>query len=164
MVIELGHPKSGDAPATPEEFRGAAVNRTYSGLRGMVCDSVGPIRHEVSIPFHDSQVRGIALLIQTGWDRRWGTESYWEPGPFLGQQVIFRMVRAGVRLVGVDFPIIEGSPDTLLITTCKIAIVQNLRDLASLPRVGFHFSAIPLEALEASSVGFCHVHAIAEII
>src|SRR5437773_7289839 len=80
MVIELGHPKSGDAPATDEKTSDTPVNRTYSKLRGMVFDSVGPIRHEVSVPFHDSQVRGAALLIQTGWDRRWGTEAYWEPG------------------------------------------------------------------------------------
>jgi kynurenine formamidase len=126
----------------------------------MVCESVGPIHHEVSVPFHDSQVRGIALLIQTGWDQRWGTEAYWEPGPFLGDSVIFRMVRSGVRVVGVDFPIVAGSSETRLITTGKIPMIENLRDLASLPRVGFRFSAIPIEA---SPGDIRPVHAFAEI-
>jgi kynurenine formamidase len=112
----------------------------------MVCESVGPVRHEVRIPFHDSQVRGAALLIQTGWDKLWGTDAYWEPGPFLGEHLIFRMVRSGVRVVGVDFPVAERSEETRLITGGKIAIVENLRGLASLPRVGFRFSAVPSDA------------------
>jgi kynurenine formamidase len=106
----------------------------------MVCESVGPVRHEVSVPFHDSQVRGVALLIQTGWDRFWGTEAYWEPGPFLAEHLIFRMLRSGVGLVGVDFPVTERSSDTRLITSGKIPIVENLRGLAALPRLGFRFT------------------------
>ncbi len=110
----------------------------------MVCESVGPMRHEVSVPFHDSQVRSVALLIQTGWDQRWGTDAYWEPGPFLGEHLIFRIVRSGVRLVGVDFPVMERSTETRLITSGKIPIVENLHNLASLPRVGFRFTVVPL--------------------
>jgi len=151
MVIELGHrmPAS-DAPS---------LHSGFAGLRAMVCESVGPTRHEVSVPFHDSQVRGAALLIQTGWDERWGTEAYHEPGPFLGEHLIFRMVRSGVRLVGVDFPVTERSTETRLVTTAKIPIVENLRALASLPRVGFRFSISPLEP---TSSGEYAVHAFAE--
>jgi len=140
MFIELGHSQI----ETSDENRATPLS-TFAGLRGMVCESVGPIQHEVSVPFHDSQVRGIALLIQTGWDQRWGQDAYWEPGPFLGDHLIFRMVRAGVRLVGVDFPVTGRSTDTRLITTGKIAIVENLRGLVSLPRIGFRFTLIPLE-------------------
>ena len=153
MRIELGHGEiQGDV--------GAAPSSPFSGLRAMVCESVGPFRHEVSVPFHDSQVRGVALLIQTGWDQRWNTDAYWEPGPFLGEDLIFRMLRSGVRLVGVDFPVTERSSDTRLITTGKIPVVENLRGLATLPRVGFRFSVIPREAATgAASV----VRAFAEI-
>ena len=111
----------------------------------MVLKSVGPVRHEVSVPFHDSQVRGVALLIQTGWDQRWGTNAYWEPGPFLGEHLIFRMVRSGVRVVGVDFPVNnEQSSETRLITGGRIPVIENLCGLESLPRVGFRFTAVPL--------------------
>jgi kynurenine formamidase len=121
----------------------------------MVFESIGPVRHEISVPFHDSQVRRAALLIQTGWDQRWGTDAYWEPGPFLGDHLIFRMVRSGVRVVGVDFPVTERSAETRLITTGKIPIVENLRGLASLPRVGFRFSALPLEDVSTSIYAVC---------
>ena len=138
MIIELGHLSIEQAARThPASY--------YSGLRAMVCESVGPIRHEVSVPFHDSQVRGVALLIQTGWDQRWGTDAYWEPGPFLGEHLIFRMVRSGVRVVGVDFPVVERSPATRLLTDGKIAIVENLHGLAALPRVGIRFTVALLE-------------------
>jgi arylformamidase len=131
MFIELGHTQGEDATAPPSRFE---------NLKGMVCESVGPVRHEVSVPFHDSQVRGAALLIQTGWDQRWGTDAYWEPGPFLADHLIFRMLRSGVRLVGVDFPVAERSNETRLITAGKIPIVENLRNLAAVPRVGFRFT------------------------
>jgi len=138
MIIELGHLNSAEPPS-------GAPASTYTGLRAMVCESVGPIRHEVSVPFHDSQVRGVALLIQTGWDQRWGTDAYWDPGPFLGEHLIFRMIRSGVRVVGVDFPVWERSSATRLLTAGKIPIVENLHGLAALPRVGIRFTVAPLE-------------------
>jgi kynurenine formamidase len=152
MVIDIGH-----TPAAAAQIAGL---RGYSDLRAMVFESVGPVRHEVSVPFHDSQVRGIALLIQTGWDRHWGDEAYWEPGPFLGDHVIFRMVRSGVRLVGVDFPVGGRTTDTRLWTDGKISIVDNLCGLSSLPRVGFRFSAVPVELLSGA---VCAVRAVAEV-
>src|SRR5215510_11141041 len=153
MVIELGHT---NLNAAQEDMSPSA----YAGLRAMVFESVGAVHHEVSVPFHDSQVRGAALLIQTGWDQRWGSDAYWEPGPFLAEHLIFRMVRSGVRLVGVDFPVTERSSETQLITSGKIPIVENLRGLASLPRVGFQFSALPLEDVSTSIYA---VYAFAEI-
>ncbi len=139
QIIELGHPTSRTSPFADEQ-----AQSTFASLRGMVCQSVGPVRHEVSVPFHDSQVRGIALLIQTGWDQRWGTEAYWEPGPFLGEHLIFRCLRSGIRVVGIDFPIGDRTNETRLITTGKIPVVENLRDLPLLPRIGFRFTALPL--------------------
>ena len=126
----------------------------------MVCESVGAVTHEVSVPFHDSQVRGAALLIQTGWDQYWGTDAYWKNPPFLAEHLIFRMIRSTVKLVGVDFPVAGLSSDTRLVTMGRIPIVENLRALGSLPRVGFYFSAIPLEE---SPRDICVVHAFAEI-
>jgi len=153
MIVELGqfHEKAGIPPGGYGSF---------AHLRAMVCESVGPITHEVSVPFHDSQVRGVALLIQTGWDQYWGTETYWKDPPFLPEHLIFRMNRSTVKLVGVDFPVAGRSSETRLVTTGKIPVVENLRGLSALPRIGFHFSAIPLEE---SPGGICVVHAFAEL-
>ena len=152
MIVELGqiHGKAGILHSGVGSF---------THLRAMVCESVGPVTHEVSVPFHDSQVRGVALLIQTGWDQYWGTDAYWKDPPFLAEHLIFRMIRSTVKLVGVDFPVTARSSDTRLVTTGKIPIVENLRGLSALPRVGFHFSAIPLE----SPRDICVVHAFAEL-
>lgn len=138
MPVDIGHSLVKDAGASPLQ--------QFTGLRGMVCESVGPVRHQVSVPFHDSQVRGIALLIQTGWDQRWNTDAYWEPGPFLSEDLIFRMVRSTIRLVGVDFPVTERSSETRLITSGKIPIVENLRNLSSLPRLGFRVTLVPVQS------------------
>jgi len=144
MLVELGH-------IGPSSF---------SHLRAMVCESVGPVKHQVSVPFHDSQVRGFALLIQTGWDKFWGTDAYWQDPPFLADDLIFRMMRSTVKLVGVDFPVTGHSANTQLVTSGKIPIVENLRQLQSLPRFGFHFSAIPVGV---SPQGIYVAHAFAEL-
>src|SRR6267142_1095998 len=152
-IIELAH-------ASASAKRQGEGRNLFSSLRAMVLQSVGAVRHEVSVPFHDSQVRSAALLIQTGWDQLWDTEAYWEPGPFLVDHLIFRLVRSGVRVVGVDFPIGDRTNETRLITTGKIPVVENLHGLASLPRTGFRFTVIPLEE---SPGGPLAVRAFAEI-
>jgi kynurenine formamidase len=153
MIVELGQIQ-GKAGLSHN-----AMGR-FARLRAMVCESVGPVTHEVSVPFHDSQVRGVALLIQTGWDRYWGTDEYWKDPPFLAEHLIFRMNRSTVKLIGVDFPVAGRSSDTRLVTTGKIPIAENLRGLSGLPPVGFQFSAIPLEE---SPQDICVVHAFAEL-
>jgi kynurenine formamidase len=150
MIVELGH----------LSVDNGMLSATLSWRRAMVCESIGPVRHEVSVPFHDSQVRQIALLIQTGWDGKWGTSAYDEPGPYLAEHLIFRMVRSGIQIVGVDFPIIAGSRETRLITAGKIPIVENLKDLKTLPRVGFKFAVQPL-GVERD--GVCGVRAVAQL-
>jgi len=153
MLVDLGHSEGKTIAA------GTGVS-SFSGLRGMVCESVGPVTHEVSVPFHDSQVRGIALLIQTGWDKFWGTDAYWDAPPFLADHLIFRMLRSTVKVVGVDFPVTERSSATQLVMTGQIPIVENLRGLSALPRIGFHFSAI---SADESAAEIRVVHAFAEI-
>lgn len=130
-LIDLSHPGSNqqDLSQIPKD--------TLKGLPAMVLQSIGPMRHEVRVPFHDSQVRGHAILIQTGWDENWGTEAYWGPGPYLSPDVVFRLIRAGARLVGVDFWEV-GQIDRE-----KLQVVPDLCNLAALPRVGFRFYATP---------------------
>ena len=148
-IIKLSHGDSSERSAG-----------SFCDIPAMVLQSVGPIPHEVSVPFHDSQVRKAALLIQTGWDRYWNTEEYWKRGPVLaGAAAAVRCVRSGVRVIGVDFPIGDRTTETRLITTGKIPIVENLCGLTSLPRTGFRFTTVPLEV----SSGVVPVHAFAEV-
>jgi len=120
---------------------------SVAGVRAMVLDSVGPIRHAVNVPFHDSQARGKAILIRTGWDRRLGTPDYDQPGPYLHEELIFRLIRARVRIVGVDFP---GANAEELIAK-DIPVVERLSNLESLPRWGGRFFAVPPQITGRSS-------------
>jgi len=152
-LVELGHNTGEESNQDP----------LYS-VPGIVLESVGPVRHEVKVPFHDSQVKGHAVLIQTGWDIRFGTEAYWEPGPFLSDDVIFRLVRSGARLVGVDFWVIRNAEDTghaqtRLILIAKIPLVENLCNLSTLPRWKFRLSVAPLQGAAGS---FYAVRTVAE--
>jgi len=111
------------------------------------------------------EVRGNALLIRTGWDGRWGTERYWEPGPIIDLSLARRIVEAGVALVGVDFWNVDDSADparpahtTLL--AAGIPIVEHLTGLVDLPPRGFRFSAVPASIRGAASMP---VRAFAEI-
>jgi kynurenine formamidase len=130
-LVEISQPfdgKSGTILYMPGES-------TIEPMLTMVLESVGPMRHAVNVPFHDSQARGKAILIRTGWDQKWGTESYGEPGPFLHEDLVFRLIRSNVKLLGVDFSIDGESRDQLL--SKGIPILENLRDLNTIPKWGF---------------------------
>lgn len=132
-IIELGH--DADSKGQP-----------LISVPAMVLESVGPKPHEARVPFHDSQAKRHALLIQTGWDSKWGTEEYWGPAPHVSDDVVFRAVRSGARLIGVDFSVSRIRTDqTRIITDGKIPIIENLARLTELPRYGFQIKVIPLE-------------------
>jgi len=128
QYIELGQRNSGLA--------------AISGIPLMVFESVGPFRHAVNVPFHDSQARGKAILIYTRWDQRWGTDAYWESGPYLHEDFVFRLIRSNVRLVGVDFPDI-GEEARQQLRANGIAVVENLCNLKALPCWGARFCVEP---------------------
>lgn len=93
-------------------------------------------------------VRGAAVLLATGWSKRWGSNSYWQDYPFLTQKCAVWLVENGARLVGTDAPNVDDDTDgarpvhtTLL--KAEIPIVEHLADLAALPASGFRFFAVP---------------------
>ena len=104
------------------------------GIEGMVLQSSGPHLHAVNVGFHDSQMRGRAALIQTGWN---GEK---EP-PYFSEDLVFRLIRSGARVVGADFDIAEPALSTLL--AANIVVVDRVQNLPALPRVGFRLNAIP---------------------
>jgi arylformamidase len=135
-----------------------------AGLPGIVVDSPalrGPVRLECA----ESELGGRAVLIRTGWDERWGTPSYWDPGPYLAGESLERLIRARASLVGVDFWNVDDTEDfsrpahTRLLAA-NILIVEHLANLAALPRAGFRFYAVPPRLVHGASFP---VRAFAEI-
>lgn len=136
-----------------------------AGIPGIVFD--GPVSSDRSIIIDatDSELQGRAVLIRTGWDKRWGTENYWEPGPYLSEKSIDLLIRSKAILVGVDFWNVDNTADfvrpahTRLLAS-DILIVEHLCNLSALPRTSFRFYAVPLRIVRGASFP---VRAFAEI-
>ncbi len=136
-----------------------------AGLPGIVLSEVFSPNRSVTLEADDSELEGRAVLIRTGWDKRWGTNSYWEPGPFLSEESIDFLIRSKGKLVGVDFWNVDDTLDparpahTRLLAS-DILIVEHLCNLSVLPRTNFKFYAVPLRILRGASFP---VRAFAEI-
>jgi arylformamidase len=119
-----------------------------AGLSGIVLDGVVSSNRSITLTAENPELEGKAVLIRTGWDQRWGTDGYWEPGPFLSEKSIDLLIRSRVKLVGVDFWNVDDTTDparpahTRLLAS-DILIVEHLCNLSALPRTGFRFYAVP---------------------
>jgi kynurenine formamidase len=132
---------------------------SLAGVPGIVLDAdlssvreVGPDLLEEA----RSDLSGRAVIIRTGWDQQWGTEGYWEPGPYLTEASADLLVAAGATIVGVDFWNIDDTTDPARpvhtrLLAANIPIVEHLANLAALPRSGFRFYAVPLRIAGGAS-------------
>jgi arylformamidase len=100
--------------------------------------------------FAGLEVRGKAVLVQTGWDRRWRTDQYFEGHPYLTAEAARHLAAAGAALVGIDSLNIDDTADmsrpvhtTLL--GAGIPIAEHLAGLARLPERDFRFFAVPVK-------------------
>jgi kynurenine formamidase len=95
-------------------------------------------------------VRGKAVLVQTGWDRHWRTDGYFEGHPFLAAGAAALLVEAGAALVGIDSLNIDDTADLArpvhtALLGAGIPIVEHLTGLAHLPETDFRFFAVPVK-------------------
>jgi kynurenine formamidase len=102
--------------------------------------------------FAKQDVNGKAVLVHTGWDAHWRTDTY-SAGehPFLTRDAVEHLARAGAVLVGIDSLNIDDDTDgarpahTILLGA-GIAIVEHMTNLGALPVAGetpFRFFAVP---------------------
>jgi kynurenine formamidase len=82
-----------------------------AGVPGVVLDAVPSSDRSIALDCRTSDLCGRAVLVRTGWDRRWGTDAYWEPGPYLASSFIDLLIRVGATLVGVDFWNVDDTGD-----------------------------------------------------
>ncbi len=93
-------------------------------------------------------VRDKAVLFDTGWDRNWRTDAYFEGHPFLTRAAAEFLVEQRVALAGIDSLNIDDTADgtrpahTLLLGA-DIPIAEHLCALDRLPDEGFRFFAVP---------------------
>jgi kynurenine formamidase len=101
-------------------------------------------------------VAGRAVLVRAGWDRRWGTDAYWEPDPWLSPAALDLVVDGGAALVGVDWTNVDDTTDPARpahtrLLGAGIPIVEHLRGLDQLPEDGFRFFAVPPRIVRGAS-------------
>ncbi len=102
------------------------------------------------LPFASDDVRGRAVLFQTGWDRHWRTDQYFEGHPYLATSLAEHLVAAGAVLVGIDSFNIDCTdtgerPVHSTLLGHNIPIVEHLCRLQLLPDRGCRFFAVPVK-------------------
>ena len=93
-------------------------------------------------------VRGKAVLIHTGWSRRWGAADYFRSGPYLTAAACEHLVHGGAALVGIDCANIDNMQDPArpahtILLAAGLPIVEHLRGLDQLHGRTFRFFAVP---------------------
>lgn len=93
-------------------------------------------------------LRGMAVLVHTGFSRHWGTDAYLRDNPFLAPDAVAYLVGQGVALVGIDSLNIDSTADPARpahsdLLGAGIPICEHLTNLESVPGTGATFTAIP---------------------
>ncbi len=96
------------------------------------------------------EVRGRAVLFNTGWDEHWGSEQYFDGHSFLKREAAQYLADAEAALVGIDSLNIDDTEDRArpvhsILLAAGIPIVEHMCNLGSLPDDGFKFFAVPVK-------------------
>jgi arylformamidase len=126
------------------------------GIKGVVIEGAEARSRRLSPELPPAGVKGMAVLMRTGWDSRWGTDAYWEPGPYLEEELANRLVEGGAVLVGVDCWNVDDTttrrrPIHTLFLDAGVLVVEHLCNLNRLPPSGFRFYAPVLRIREGAS-------------
>jgi kynurenine formamidase len=123
---------------------------TLANLSGIVFRT-DPVSRVISPElFEGKELKGKAILIHTGWDKHWTTDSYFEGHPFLREETARYLKASNVALVGIDSLNIDDTknptrPVHSILLGAEIPIVEHLCNLEALPDDGFRFFAVPVK-------------------
>ena len=100
--------------------------------------------------FGGIEVRGKAVLVDTGWDRNWRTDAYFEGHPFLTRDAAERLAAEGAALVGIDSYNIDDTEDLSrpahsILLGAEIPICEHMCGLGGIPGRGYRFYAVPVK-------------------
>ena len=115
--------------------------------------------------FEGLDVAGKAVLIHTGWDRHWRTETYFSDHPFLAEEAARLLAERGAALVGIDSYNIDDTstrtrPVHTILLGAGVLICEHMTNLGALPPSGFRFTAAPPRI---AGMGTFPVRAFAEV-
>lgn len=118
-----------------------ARDRGARGTRSIDVDDVSAL---------GTDLRGKAVLLDTGWDQHFATDRYFEGHPFLTEAAARWLVAQEPAIVGIDSLNIDDTADgrrpahTLLLGA-DIPIVEHLARLDRVPDRGARFFAVPVK-------------------
>lgn len=97
-----------------------------------------------------ADLRGKAVLIDTGWDQHFATDQYFEGHPFLTAAAAARLVAARPAIVGIDSLNIDDTADPRrpahsLLLGADVPIVEHLTRLDRIPEQPARFFAVPVK-------------------
>ena len=126
-----------------EQFTGKAVvlNVSSPPLPTLTLDDV--MKH------HDLVADCDFVLLHTGWNRHWGSDSYFTGYPVLSVEAAnwlsgFKLKGLGIDAISVDHPDSSDFPVHRQLLRNRIVIIENLNCLEYLPQSGFIFIGLPL--------------------
>lgn len=90
------------------------------------------------------------LLFYTGWDEKWGQDSYYMGAPVLSEEVARRLITLKLKGVGIDAISVDPLEGNMLLAhrillDNEIIIVENLKNLSKLRGEDFEFYGLPLK-------------------
>lgn len=100
--------------------------------------------------FTSLDVRGKAVLVNTGWDRHWRTDQYFEGHPHLIEEAATHLAMNGAIVVGIDSfnidSIADGTrPVHSLLLRQGIPIIEHMCNLLQVPENGAVLTAAPVK-------------------
>jgi len=123
---------------------------SLADLKGIVLRAKGKDRAIGPDTFDNVDVKGKAILIDTGWAAHWQTDQYFEGHPFLTKAAAQFLADGGAALVGIDSYNIDDTADLSrpahsILLAAGIPIVEHMCNLEQLPGEGFKFFAVPVK-------------------
>jgi kynurenine formamidase len=99
--------------------------------------------------FSGVDVKKKALLVNTGWDRHWRTDQYFENHPHLTELAARYLVDVGALVVGIDSFNIDSTSDGTrpvhsILLRQAIPIIEHMCNLSEVPEAGATLTAAPV--------------------
>ena len=125
---------------------------SLANLEGRVLRAKGKAQRAIDAKALEGlNVKGKAVLIETGWSQHWRTEKYFEgTHPFLTKDAAEFLADKAAALVGIDSYNIDDTADLMrpahsILLAKGIPIVEHMCHLDQLPNEGFKFFAVPVK-------------------
>jgi kynurenine formamidase len=143
-----GHDLAGLPLDRVADVSGVAIDASGAG-HSIGADVLDRLGREIGRDAFDATLSGGAALFATGWDRHWGSDRYGDADhPHLTDDLVNRLVEAGVVVVGIDSVNIDSTldgrrPVHTALLGAGILIVEHLTGVDRLVGRPFRFFAVP---------------------